>query len=242
MRVPAYLSWAETTRASRRPGALPKKGRRRPDTPPARREQQNQERAHGSWARHSLGCSRTDGLPHPSPLLHRGRGGRCGSLAGGERVRVRGRPRLDGRAETHTTGAGSARPPLASCPCSTDRRRLGPRLACSPDRRRVGVETRKHCLPRLRGQAEDGARHAGGGQRLEIGLPGGAKKIEIGTVLGSRPARCRRSRSAGIFSTGFRPGRMIGIQPSQNSATRSKVVGPSPSIRIGGCGFCTGLG
>ena len=36
--------------------------------------------------------------------------------------------------------------------------------------------------------------------------------------------------------------KMIGIQPSQNSMTRSNVVGPSPPMMIGGCGFWTGFG
>ena len=43
-------------------------------------------------------------------------------------------------------------------------------------------------------------------------------------------------------STGLRPARRIGIQPSQNSMTRSKVRGPSPPMTTGGCGFCTGFG
>src|SRR5262245_24141105 len=71
---------------------------------------------------------------------------------------------------------------------------------------------------------------------------GGAKKIDTGAVLGSRPACLSRSRSAGILSSGFWLGRMIGIQPSPNSTTRSNVVAPSPPMRIGGCGFCSGLG
>ena len=34
----------------------------------------------------------------------------------------------------------------------------------------------------------------------------------------------------------------IGIQPSPYSATRSSVVGPSPPMRIGGCGCWSGFG
>src|SRR2546425_8121131 len=74
------------------------------------------------------------------------------------------------------------------------------------------------------------------------GFLGGAKKMETGAVFGSRPALFNRSRSSGIRSTGFLFGRMIGIQPSPNSTTRSNVVAPSPPMRIGGGGFCTRLG
>src|SRR5262245_54894629 len=74
------------------------------------------------------------------------------------------------------------------------------------------------------------------------GFFGGAKKMETGTDRGSRPARASRSRRAGMRSTGLRPGLTMGIQPSHSSATRSKVVGPSPPMRIGGWGFWTGLG
>src|SRR3989454_10229326 len=74
------------------------------------------------------------------------------------------------------------------------------------------------------------------------GFLGGAKKIDTGAVFGSRPAFFRRSRSSGIRSMGFLLGRMIGIQPSPNSTTRSNVVSPSPPMRIGGCGLCIGLG
>src|SRR5262245_20227337 len=65
-------------------------------------------------------------------------------------------------------------------------------------------------------------------------LVGGAKRIDTGAVLGSLPACLSRARSAGILSSGFWLGRMIGIQPSPNSTTRSNVVAPSPPMRIGG--------
>src|SRR3989442_809020 len=73
------------------------------------------------------------------------------------------------------------------------------------------------------------------------GFLGGAKKMETGAVFGSRPALFNRSRSSGIRSTGFLFGRMIGIQPSPNSTTRSNVVAPSPPMRIGGRGRCTSV-
>ena len=71
---------------------------------------------------------------------------------------------------------------------------------------------------------------------------GGAKKIDTGALFGSRPAFLRRSCRAGIFSTGLVCGRRIGIQPSPNSTTRSKVFSPSPPMMTGGCGFCSGFG
>src|SRR2546428_9203420 len=67
-------------------------------------------------------------------------------------------------------------------------------------------------------------------------------KMVIDTDFGSRPAFAAAARSAGILSTMPGARKPMGIQPSQNSTTRSKVVGPSPPMRIGGGGFCEGLG
>src|SRR2546425_3249778 len=60
--------------------------------------------------------------------------------------------------------------------------------------------------------------------------------------FGSRPAAsaCRRRSLIFCVMSIFRY--PSGSHPFENSITLLKVVAPSPPIKIGGCGFCTGFG
>ena len=62
------------------------------------------------------------------------------------------------------------------------------------------------------------------------------------TSLELRPSSDKISFIFVTIAAGFSSKASIGIHPSQYRATRFKDISVAPPIKIGGCGFCTGLG